>query len=55
MGQDCEKFIKMSYESVRDADEVIFCDGGSSDGTIDYLKEQGFDWAPTHTKKRIIF
>lgn len=34
MGQNCEKFIGMCLESVKDADSIIYCDGGSSDGTI---------------------
>jgi len=29
MGQDCEKFIGMCLDSVKDADNIIYCDGGS--------------------------
>lgn len=54
MGQNCSKFIKMCYESVKDSDIIIFCDGGSNDGTIEYLKSQGFKY-DTSGKKRIIF
>jgi len=30
MGQDCERFIEMALESVKDSDVVIYCDGGSN-------------------------
>jgi len=33
MGQNCEKFIGMALESVKDADAIVYCDGGSSDDT----------------------
>jgi len=33
MGQNCEKFIGMSLESVKDADDIVYCDGGSTDDT----------------------
>jgi len=33
MGQNCEKFIKMCLESVKDADALIYLDGGSTDNT----------------------
>lgn len=39
MGQDCERFIGMCLESVKDADVIIYCDGGSTDGTLKYLLE----------------
>ena len=29
MGQSCEKFIDMALESVKDADAIVYCDGGS--------------------------
>ncbi|MHA1868730.1 MAG: methyltransferase [Candidatus Heimdallarchaeaceae archaeon] len=29
MGQNCEKFIGMCLESVKDADAIVYCDGGS--------------------------
>ena len=31
MGQDCEKFIGMALESVKDSDAIVYCDGGSTD------------------------
>ena len=34
MGQNCQKFIKMCLESVKDADEIVYCDGGSNDNTF---------------------
>jgi glycosyltransferase involved in cell wall biosynthesis len=33
-GQNCEKFIGMNLDSVKDADAIIYCDGGSTDKTI---------------------
>ena len=27
MGQDCEKFIEMSLDGVKESDEIIYCDG----------------------------
>ncbi len=33
MGQNCEKFIGMCLESVKDADAIVYCDGGSTDET----------------------
>ena len=38
MGQDCEKFIGMCLKSVKDADNIIYCDGGSTDRTLHNLK-----------------
>lgn len=34
MGQDCEKTIGMALESVKDADVIVYCDGGSEDNTL---------------------
>lgn len=42
MGENCERFIDMCLESVKDADYIIYCDGGSTDNTLNYLKEQDF-------------
>ena len=33
MGQNCEKFIPMCLESVKDADAIVYCDGGSTDNS----------------------
>lgn len=38
IGQNCERFIEMVLESVKDADAIVYCDGGSTDNTLDYLK-----------------
>ncbi len=40
MGQNCEKFIGMCIDSVIKADKVIFCDGGSTDGTMFEVKRR---------------
>jgi len=42
MGQNCEKFLPMCLKSVQGADNIIFCDGGSTDNTLNILKENGF-------------
>jgi len=42
MGQNCEKFLPMCLESVKDADAIVYCDGGSRDGTITYLFDNEF-------------
>lgn len=33
MGQNCEKFLPMCVESVKDADAIVYCDGGSKDAS----------------------
>ena len=38
MGQDCKKFIKMSLESVKGADNIVYIDGGSTDGTLEFIE-----------------
>jgi len=43
IGQDCEKFIGMSLDSIKDVvDYTIFVDGGSTDDTIRILDKYGF-------------
>ena len=37
MGENCEKFIGMCLESVKSADVIVYCDGGSEDDTLDIL------------------
>ena len=44
MGQNCEKFIDMCLESVKDADAIVYCDGGSTDGTLLYLRKNNFEF-----------
>jgi glycosyltransferase involved in cell wall biosynthesis len=39
MGQNCEKFLPMCLESVKDADAIVFCDGGSTDKTNEIFTE----------------
>lgn len=39
MGQNCEKFIGMCLESVKEADNIIYCDGGSTDKTFEKIGE----------------
>ena len=54
MGQDCEKFIGMALESVKDADVIVYCDGGSTDKTLNYLEKEGFNRADTFTEEERI-
>jgi len=39
MGQDCEDKISMCLESVKDADVIVYCDGGSEDETTNIVAE----------------
>ena len=39
MGQNCEKFINMCLESIKNADNFIYCDGGSTDKTLDIVSK----------------
>lgn len=39
MGQNAEKTIEMCLKSVKDCDSIIFCDGGSSDKTLDIISK----------------
>lgn len=38
MGQNCEKFIDMCLKSVKDADAIVYCDGGSKPELIEHIK-----------------
>jgi len=38
MGQNCEKFIGMCLDSVKESDAIVYCDGGSTDNTLEYVK-----------------
>lgn len=50
MGQNCEKFIEMCLESVKQADAIIYCDGGSTDKTLNIVRDflsihqKGYDY-----------
>lgn len=55
MGQNADRYIEMCYNSVKDSDAIVFCDGGSTDGTISYLKSKGFKYSPTDIDRSIIF
>lgn len=43
MGQNCERFIGMALESAKDADAIVYCDGGSTDGTFNILDKFSMD------------
>ena len=51
MGENCERFIKMSLESVKDADVIIYCDGGSTDNTLRIV--DNFEYGKRLTDKYI--
>lgn len=40
MGQNCAPQIKMCYESVRNADAKVYCDGGSTREFFDYMDNE---------------
>lgn len=43
IGQDCERTLRLSLDSIKDvANSIIFVDGGSKDSTLDILDEYGF-------------
>ncbi len=39
MGENCERTIDMCLESVKEADAIVYCDGGSDDDTMDKIGE----------------
>ena len=44
IGQDCEKVVEMSLKSVKDADAIVFLDGGSTDNTKKIVKKYAHDF-----------
>lgn len=53
MGQNCERFIDMSLESVKDADAIVYCDGGSTDDTLEFT-QRWMSIGPTGIRYEII-
>ena len=46
MGQDCKDFLEPCLESVKEADAIVFCDGGSKEEFLDWLQvEKEFSWS----------
>ena len=41
MGQDSKKFLPMCLKSVKSADRIIYCDGGSTDGSVGLARKSG--------------
>jgi len=41
MGQNCSKFLPMCLESVKDADHIVYIDGGSSDNSKEIARKYG--------------
>lgn len=41
MGQDSMKFLPMCLKSLKDADKIVYIDGGSKDGSVEYAKSKG--------------
>lgn len=52
MGQDCEKFIVMCLDSVKEADAIVYCDGGSTDRTLTIVSEMHLN--PEFHKDKLI-
>ncbi len=42
MGQDCKDFAELCLNSVKDADAIVFCDGGSKDEMLCWLIDKDF-------------
>ena len=40
IGQSCEKTIGMCLEAIKDADKIIYVDGGSNDKTLDIVGDK---------------
>lgn len=41
MGQSCQKFLPMCLSSIKEADKIIYCDGGSIDESCQLAKQAG--------------
>ncbi len=41
MGQDCSKFLPMCLESVKEADNIVYIDGGSTDNSKEIARKYG--------------
>jgi glycosyltransferase involved in cell wall biosynthesis len=53
MGQNCEKFLPMCLESVKDADAIVYCDGGSTDNTIEIVGDKKYSHEFLKEKKEL--
>lgn len=42
MGQDNLHDLKICFDSVKEADTIVYCDGGSQDGVDDWLAKENF-------------
>ena len=52
MGQDCEDTIGMCLESVKTADSIVYCDGGSTDRTLEIItKNKSYNINPCRNKE----
>jgi len=51
MGQNCERFIGMCLDSVKNADAIIYCDGGSNDMTLNYVNTFIVQETRTHQRE----
>jgi len=43
LGQDCEQTINMCLESVKEADDIVYCDGGSTDDTLRIVRTKVYN------------
>ena len=41
MGQNADRFLSMCFESLKNADKIIYIDGGSNDNSIKIAKYYG--------------
>ena len=55
MGENCEKFIGMCLEGVKNADAIVYCDGGSTDKTIDIVRNKFKDILGNNDKMGVLY
>jgi glycosyltransferase involved in cell wall biosynthesis len=55
MGENCEKHIEMCLNSVKDADSIVYCDGGSKDNTKQFVQRYFNNLLGLNNKLEVIY